>query len=159
MKVDLPEPEGPITATNSPLSMSTLTLSQRVDFAVPHAVDLYQLPRVDEHQKKRARGSPPPAAGCEARASAVPMITSSFSLRPLMHFGAHAVAQPQAHVERFRLAVLQHVHPAGGRLAAPAGLGQQPLPRGALLRGQDLGDARIGLGADPFGLAPAGGVA
>ena len=27
MKVDLPEPEGPITATNSPLSMSTLTPS------------------------------------------------------------------------------------------------------------------------------------
>ena len=27
MKVDLPEPDGPITATNSPSSMSTLTPS------------------------------------------------------------------------------------------------------------------------------------
>ena len=40
MKVDLPEPDGPITATNSPCAMSTTDAGERAHLGLAHVVDL-----------------------------------------------------------------------------------------------------------------------
>src|SRR5580765_6464128 len=47
---------------------------ERAHLGVAHAVELDQVARLDQHQKKRGRGRPPPA-GCEAEPP-VPMTTS-----------------------------------------------------------------------------------
>ncbi len=43
MNVDLPEPDGPVTATNSPALISSDTPRKRADLVVAHPVDLGEI--------------------------------------------------------------------------------------------------------------------
>ena len=48
MKVDLPEPEGPVTARNSPASTSRLTPRRALHLDVAHPVDAGQVANGDD---------------------------------------------------------------------------------------------------------------
>ena len=58
MNVDLPEPDGPVTATNSPASMERLTPPERAHLHVAHGVGLRDVLDCDD----RHRGSSAPLA-------------------------------------------------------------------------------------------------
>jgi hypothetical protein len=80
----------------------------------------------------------------------------AFGERIAQHLGAGAVGESEPHVHRLGLvALVENPYAAGGGAAAPARLGEQPFPCRALLGRQDLGDARVGLGADALGLPAA----
>ena len=51
MKVDLPEPDGPMTATNSPDAMTDGDAAQGVDLARPERVVLDDALRLDERRR------------------------------------------------------------------------------------------------------------
>jgi hypothetical protein len=48
MNVDLPEPDGPITATNSPRRDLERNAGERVHVGLAHPVDLDEVVRLDE---------------------------------------------------------------------------------------------------------------
>ena len=64
ISVDLPEPELPMTATNSPASMASVDAAQRVHLDVAHLVDLVDVVERDQRRHRlRTRGTADLPAG------------------------------------------------------------------------------------------------
>ena len=115
MSVDLPEPEAPITATNSPRAIASVTACEGREAGLPQLVDAAQIAHLDQrlrHRRhRRGAGAKGERAGCFVfeRTAVGHGDRGARGEVPLHDLGVALVAQPRAQLDAAELrAAVEH---------------------------------------------------